>query len=90
MKDSGKEDRTPVYKKDERHFLYLDTEGEWCVGDTVGDKRCFLFQEKDGIGFSLLPSKTLPWKYASVSSSNVGGWDWMDDDNTLKVFPCYR
>ena len=60
MKDSGKEDRTPVYKKDERHFLYLDTEGEWCVGDTVGDKRCFLFQEKDGIGFSLLPSKTLP------------------------------
>jgi len=86
MMHSGREDRTPVYQKDERHFLYLGSEGEWCVSDTVGDDRVYLSQKKDGVGFSTLPSKTLPWRY----SGNDGSGTWKEDDNTLKVFPCYR
>ena len=79
------EETTPVFKKDERHFLYLNYLGQWCVSNTVGSKCCDLYQGgKDGAGFRFLPSKTLPWSYGN----NAGGW--MDDDNTLKVFPCYR
>ena len=82
-----KEERTPVYEKDYEHFLYLSSSGRWCVSNTVGEKSCSLVQKLDGIGFSVLPSKTLPWRY---SSGNVdGSCSWMDDDNTLKVFPCY-
>ena len=77
------EERTPVFKKDEGHFLYLNIFGKWCVSNTVGEKNCYLVQKKaDGDGFSVLPSWTLPWKYFS-------GGGWKEDDNTLKVFPCY-
>ena len=30
-----KEERTPVYKKDKDHFLYLNRSGEWCVSNTA-------------------------------------------------------
>jgi len=89
MNHSGRNVTTPVFKKDERHFLYLCCTGKWCVSDTVGKKSCFLVQKKDdGVGFPLLPSKTLPWSYSS--SSTDGSCRWLEDDNTLKVFPCYR
>jgi len=88
MHHSGRKEMTPVYKKDESHFLYLNSGGQWCVGDTVGKLESQLVQTFDG--FSLLPSKTSPWNYASAISSNVESFDWMDDDRTLKVFPCYR
>ena len=78
-----KEERTPVFKKDKDHILYLGSTGAWCVSNTVGEKGCFLFQKKEGVGFSVLPSKTLPWRYSDKTGS------WMDDDNTLKAFPCY-
>ena len=79
------EETTPVFKKDERHFLYMNYLGQWCVSNTVGSKCCDLYQGgKDGAGFSFLPSKTLHWSYGN------GAGSWMDDDNTLKVFPCYR
>ena len=80
-----KGERTPVFKNDKDHFLYLSSLGVWCVSKTVGEEICKLSQKRDGVGFSVLPSKTLPWKYAS--RKNDGSW--MDDDNTLKVFPCF-
>merc|ERR1712179_826947 len=82
------EETTPVYKKDERHFLYLSSAGVWAVSDTVGKRKGHLAQKVDRVGFSILPSKTLPWRYSGTD--NDGGARLKEDDNTLKVFPCYR
>ena len=73
---------TSVYKKDDNEiFLYVNMRGLWCVSDTAGKLACSIMQPNDG-EFSLSPSKTLPWKYSEKGA-------WMDDDHTLKVFPCY-
>ena len=81
MIQSGTDRRTCVYKKDEgERFLYMNSNGNWCVSDTLGEVVCKLVQS-DNNWSSLSPSKTLPWKYGMDAQ-------WMDD-NTLRVFPCY-
>merc|ERR1712142_656954 len=79
----GDEDKvTNVYKNDYGdRFLFQYINGQWCVGDTVGLKMCGLFQPNGG-EFSYSPSKTLPWLYCVNET-------WMDNDNTLRVYPCY-
>ena len=70
----------PVYKHEkEDMYLYSDDRGDWCVGDIVGDSRCFLWQDS-GDDFPPSPFKTVPWENCDNEWS---------EDVTLRVYPCY-
>jgi len=73
------QDGLPVYKKDDGNFfLYTDKNGNWCVGDVVGDNRCWLSQDSNK---SPSPDRTEVWKYIYE--------DTWSEDITLKVHACY-
>jgi len=74
------QDDTPAYKHDENnYYIFRGKNGNWCVGETIGHNRCSFTQRSEN---SLSPNKTKPWLYADVA----GKWQ---EDETLKVFPCY-
>ena len=73
---------SPVYEHDDREvYLYKGDNGEWSVGEIVGDDRCFLSQSS---GDSPSPLKTVTWEYSHSDSGR--GWK---EDVTLKVYPSY-
>ena len=72
-----------VYKKDEKTMYLYNCDGDWCVGEIVGDEMCQLIQwNDDNERYEYSPSKTKPWSYWAD-----GGWK--EDDKFLRVYPCY-
>ena len=72
---------TPVYKHDEREmYLYSNEDGDWSVSNVAGHGSSYLFQLSQNYPS---PHKTITWKYFV---EKVGGFE---DDETLKVYPCY-
>merc|ERR1712179_645918 len=70
-----------LYKQDEGDLYLYNSEGDWAVGAVAGEFDCALCQYNGSDRIHYSPSKITPWKYYSNG--------WHDDDETLKVFPCY-